>query len=59
MFIIIELSFVLTMLWLIANIVHFFYTGVTKDDELEGHPFFCLSNKWLKDQRKPNKGDKS
>ena len=51
MFLIIELGFISVLLFLIANLCHYFYSQ-SAPEKPNGSFFFCLSNQWLKSQKK-------
>ncbi len=47
MFVVFELMFILAVLWLIANLLHYF---VFRSKGEITNPVFCLSSKWIKDE---------
>lgn len=51
MFILIELGAISLLLWLIANLAHYFYSQVNGEGP-DGNGIFCLSNQWLRDKKK-------
>ncbi len=55
MFVVFELMFILTVLWLIANLLHYFFF---KSRGEVNNPVFCLSTKWIKDEEEQKENSK-